>query len=147
MTVEEFYNTVCCPKDLMEFIEENDLEDVFEINDILDEQGLDRYVDNWVCEEIHNDYWFNILETLQEIPRGYSLYSVYGIYHIIPFDDDDFACLIGSVANYAVEHGLLDESNDDDEESHEEDPEDYFGEEISDSEFDRFISELVALPA
>lgn len=161
MTKSEFLEKIDDTYELIEFCNENGLEDMVE--DIVDDDEKDDRIDEWISNEIHNSRWYDIYRILEDVPTGYSYYRYESESNIESFDDYDFQNLRDQVLERCIDEEIIvdddeDEDEDywdgfDDEEEFDEEAEEEaeaasirleFGEPDSEDDFSSFINDSLS---
>lgn len=150
MTRAEFINDITSIWDLVNFCEDNDLEEFVE--DIVDDDGRDDRLDEYLRENAGRyDSWSEVLDILYNVPTGFDFYRYCSSDEIRGCDNDDYEELKNRVLTHCNRYDLFDEDEDEDEdedydEEYEDEkdddvtnPEDMYSYPDSDDDFSSFI--------
>lgn len=150
MTLEEF-NNITTWQDLRDCCDDNDCPEFFYDNDIETDEELDDIINDWLSD--CGLPWYELRDTLSDIPQGYDYYKYYGVGDIVGLYDGDayFDDLKAEIKSYFEERELFDDVEDEPEDEFFEDafeeiePEDDFDYEevtqISEDDFGNFFIE------
>lgn len=150
MTRSDFYEEIDSISELIVFCDNNGISDFVE--DLVDEDGRDDRIDEYVEDAIRHQRWYDIRDVLDDITDGYEYYLFHGPDNIEGFTNSDFIELRDQVLEHCLEYDIIvddydeaeeddyDEYDDEDEDEDEEDePEDDCDDPDTDDEFAGFI--------
>lgn len=115
MTLREFDEDITLLYELKDFCEQNGCSYLDSYFDDIDEV-VDNDLDEWIR---YNDYnWKDVRNTLVDIATGYDFYRRDDSFDYLGCDYEDFETLKNDVREWALENGMLDvdEEEDDEEE-------------------------------
>lgn len=118
MTRIEFEENVTEWWELMNFCSDNGCEEFVE--NVVDDDYRDEYIDEMLVDMARNNSWRDMLDILNDYYNdgGYDYYiydEYYGRYQ--GADEDDFRRYKDEVYQHAIEHGLFDDDEEDEEDS------------------------------
>ena len=121
MTRQEFMDNVTCWYDLIDFCNEQGC-DVCE--DVVDEDLRDEYLNDYVHSLSDYTSWWEVYETLENVPGGYTYYRYVSSTEFEGLDDyEDFDCYKADTLRWAESNGVFDEEDEEEEDEDEEDEE------------------------
>ena len=141
MTRNEFLENVSTFGDLKDFCCD---EDCSLLEDVYDEEGRDDYINECLMDWTREDSWQDLYSRLDSIPTGYDWYRYDDYGDWCGLDDEDFEDYKGDVLEWADDHGVWDddEEEDMDEDCFEDEPED---DEPAPEEEDFSVGDLIGM--
>lgn len=111
MTRNEFLENVTTFGDLKDFCYN---EDCSILEDVYDEEGRDDYINECLMDWARDDTWQELHDRLDGIPTGYDWYRYDDYGDWCALDDEDFEDYKNDVLEWADDHGVWDDDEEDD---------------------------------
>lgn len=107
MTRSEFLENVTDFEDLIAFCREINCDIC---SDVISSEDRDSEIEGDIIDSFRDEYWYDVLPYLNEIPNGYEYYRRDGRFDYVGLDDDDdFSEYFENVLAYADECGEWDD--------------------------------------